>query len=1090
MTTSALAAFTRTVLFHRCSSSGLQFNPILRASSAFFATAANSAPKPNVNVGTIGHIDHGKTTLTSAITRVQAKKGFSKHVKFDEIDKGKEEKKRGITINIAHIGYESNLRRYSHTDCPGHSDFIKNMICGTSQMDVAVLVIAATDGVMEQTKEHLILAKQVGVKHMVVFINKADLVEDDVLDLVEIEARELLSLHGFDGDNTPVIRGSALGALEGSNTECIDNLLNALDSLPQPDRNEKEAFVMPIGSKTAITGRGTVIVGTLERGILKKGDKVEIKGDGQVLQTTASDIQVFGKSVKEVRAGDHCGVLCRGIKADMVKRGMWAGHPGGVTITNHLMVELYLLSEAENGRKIGIRTGFTDKMYCSTWDQVGRFDMKNELLMPGEHTSAHVILMKEMPLRIGMPFTLREGSSKSTIARGIISELKSSVAIENNNLKKMSTKVDEELDNFLWGRTDVKDYLKMVAECDRSVAESLNRKVAGLHETLDKQLRKGVETNLPRLLEQVPALQSLEDTLHSVQMRMSSVAAESNRLSTICGELSTMLREQTKQMESTMIRRNMAADTQRCEELFESLEKRSDLVKKAEITAEIKEILKDNENLRKIGWLKSLIDTKLSVAENEVRRNGAEELKRGLSSLNSSLVASSQRALSTLNLLDSELDVLLSSSIVELDKKLMELSGAPEIVNKSLPVVAALIQTHLEQAAMLGDGYRKKFSEKLARLVRSRVPLDTPYALRFVQHLGRVFNAKGDCAPVLNDSLRPLKNALLTHSLARLHQIVEEHDFSTAHANAFVDLINSAMEEELKKVDWDAELSQKMHTNIQKCIEMIAKKLEANLHLQRDDLLLGDRLTANQMTNYRLIQTADGIVKRWPQESKSVQNVQKSALDEILNEVKVSVRAIMSRMHIEKRGAKSISPYMQELLTYATHIDMHMAHVSRAVCHSHVLSQIAEYVIESFVLNASLVRTFGTDERHLIVIDFSRLLEAVRSMEWPSKYGDTSRFLDLFSDDIDMMCKVEGIRKSIFVHLLISDSPSDLMSPHDSVDWTIEEYTKWYEEHTEQEIIALLNGLISSYNSLVISKGQQQYVEHYPRILKLLAESF
>ncbi|CAD6184187.1 unnamed protein product [Caenorhabditis auriculariae] len=412
-------------------------------SNNFATAAASTSNKLNFNVGTIGHIDHGKTTLTSAITRVLAKKGFAKHVKFDEIDKGKEEKKRGITINIAHIGYESDNRRYSHTDCPGHSDFIKNMICGTSQMDAAVLVIAATDGVMEQTKEHLILAKQVGVKNIIVFINKADLVEDDVLDLVEIEARELLSLHGFDGDNAPVIRGSALAALEANQMECIEKLVHALDELPAPNRNESEALVMPVASKTAITGRGTVVVGTVERGILKKGDKVEIKGDGQTLQSTASDIQVFGKSVKEVRAGDHCGVLCRGIKADHVKRGMWMGHVGAVKISNVVKAEIYLLSESENGRKTGIRTGFTDKMYCSTWDQVGRFDLSQEMLMPGEHASATVLLMKEMPLRVGMPFTLREGRSKTTIARGIVSDVQAALSIENHNLKKSSEKIAE-----------------------------------------------------------------------------------------------------------------------------------------------------------------------------------------------------------------------------------------------------------------------------------------------------------------------------------------------------------------------------------------------------------------------------------------------------------------------------------------------------------------------------------------------------------------------------------------------------------------------------------------------------------------------
>uniref|UniRef100_A0A7I4XWB2 protein-synthesizing GTPase n=1 Tax=Haemonchus contortus TaxID=6289 RepID=A0A7I4XWB2_HAECO len=392
--------------------------------------------KPNYNVGTIGHIDHGKTTLTAAITQVLSKQGLAKPVKFDEIDKAKEEKKRGITINIAHIGYESAARRYSHTDCPGHSDFIKNMICGTAQMDAAILVIAATDGVMAQTKEHLILARQIGLEHIIIYINKSDLVEEDVLDLVELEARELLSTHGFDGENAPVIRGSALNALEGADSSSIEELLSVLDALPEPQRNENETLVMPVASRVAITGRGTVVVGTIESGVLKKGDKLEIKGNGKEVLTTASDIQVFGQSVKEVRAGDHCGVLCRGVKADHVARGMWLGHVGAIQVTNHVKAEIYLLSEEENGRKVGIRSGFTDKLFCSTWDQVARFDLSQELLMPGENASATITLMRTMPFRKGISFTLRDGSHKQTIAKGMISELLPPVQVEKSNLKK------------------------------------------------------------------------------------------------------------------------------------------------------------------------------------------------------------------------------------------------------------------------------------------------------------------------------------------------------------------------------------------------------------------------------------------------------------------------------------------------------------------------------------------------------------------------------------------------------------------------------------------------------------------------------
>nr|BAF30979.1 mitochondrial elongation factor Tu2 precursor [Ascaris suum] len=385
---------------------------------------ADVTTKPNLNVGTIGHIDHGKTTLTAAITRVLSAKGRTKFVRFDEIDKGKEEKKRGITINIAHVGYESDKRRYAHTDCPGHSDFIKNMICGTAQMDAAILVIAATDGVMAQTREHLLLARQIGLSHIIVFINKADLVDDDVLTLVEIEARELLLEHGFDEKNIAVIKGSALDALERGSAECIDQLLTALDTIPLPKRLQDAPLLMPVASRAAITGRGTVVIGTIEEGSLKKGDKVEIKGAGDAIKAIAADIQVFGKTVKQVEAGEHCGVLCRGVKPDDVHRGMWMGAPGTIKTSNFFRVELYLLSEAEGGRRTGIRSGFTDKVFCSTWDQVGRFQLISDMLMPGEHTSAFMAFEKEMPAKQSLPFTLREGGKeKKTIARGVIREL-------------------------------------------------------------------------------------------------------------------------------------------------------------------------------------------------------------------------------------------------------------------------------------------------------------------------------------------------------------------------------------------------------------------------------------------------------------------------------------------------------------------------------------------------------------------------------------------------------------------------------------------------------------------------------------------
>ncbi|KAK6021083.1 putative translation elongation factor Tu, partial [Ostertagia ostertagi] len=414
-----------------CTYQELIHQNILRYGSVrCLSQSAQPTRKPNYNVGTIGHIDHGKTTLTAAITHVLSKQGLAKPVKFDEIDKAKEEKK---------------LKR-------GDIRILTNMICGTAQMDAAILVIAATDGVMAQTKEHLILARQIGLKHVIIYINKADLVEEDVLDLVEIEARELLSAHGFDGDQAPVIRGSALKALEGLDSSSIVELLSTLDGLPEPQRNEDETLVMPVASKTAITGRGTVVIGTVERGVLKKGDKLEIKGNGREVFTTASDIQV--------RAGDHCGVLCRGVKADHVARGMWLGHVGAIEVTNHVKAEIYLLSEEENGRKIGIRSGFTDKLFCSTWDQVARFDLSQELLMPGENASATVTLMRTMPFRKGISFTLRDGSHKQTIAKGMISELLPPVQVEK------------------------------IVTCDEFTSENILRRVSQIDESLNRQLRK------------------------------------------------------------------------------------------------------------------------------------------------------------------------------------------------------------------------------------------------------------------------------------------------------------------------------------------------------------------------------------------------------------------------------------------------------------------------------------------------------------------------------------------------------------------------------------------------------------------------
>lgn len=387
------------------------------------ANAQDKLTKLHLNVGTIGHVDHGKTTLSSAITKYLSKNRMAKFISYDDIDKAPQERARGITINIANLEYETSERHYAHIDCPGHSDYIKNMITGTSQMDAAILVIAATDGVMPQTKEHLMLAKQIGLEEVIVFINKADLVDKDDLELVEMEARELLTDYSFNGETAKVINGSALMALEGQDHSCIDELLKALDSLKVPNRLEDGPFLMPIANKLKIpNSKDCVLIGTVDRGKLKKGEHIEIRGFEHYQKVTVGEIQVFKKSVNQVKAGEQCGLLCRNLISESVNRGMWLGAPGTVMTTNIVKVKLYMLNEHENGRKQGIRSGLSCITFCSTWDKGCRVFFENELLMPGEFTTAHIIFLREVPIRKGSNFTLRE-TRKRVLGHGVVVEL-------------------------------------------------------------------------------------------------------------------------------------------------------------------------------------------------------------------------------------------------------------------------------------------------------------------------------------------------------------------------------------------------------------------------------------------------------------------------------------------------------------------------------------------------------------------------------------------------------------------------------------------------------------------------------------------
>ena len=383
--------------------------------------------KPHVNIGTIGHVDHGKTTLTAAISAVLSKKGLAQQVKFDSIDKAPEEKERGITINTAHIEYETEKRHYAHVDCPGHADYVKNMITGAAQMDGAILVIAATDGPMAQTREHILLARQVGVPRMVVFLNKCDMVDDEeLLDLVEMEVRELLNSYGFDGDNTPIIRGSALKALEGDPKyeEKIMELMNAVDEwIPTPVRDTDKPFLMSIEDVFTITGRGTVVTGRVERGELKLNEEVEIVGIKDTRKTTVTGIEMFRKQLDYAQAGDNAGVLLRGITREQVERGQVLAKPGTVTPHTKFEAEVYVLSKEEGGRHTPFFSNYRPQFYFRTTDVTGVIELPEgtEMVMPGDNTRMTVELIHPIAIEQGTKFSIREGGR--TVGSGVVSKI-------------------------------------------------------------------------------------------------------------------------------------------------------------------------------------------------------------------------------------------------------------------------------------------------------------------------------------------------------------------------------------------------------------------------------------------------------------------------------------------------------------------------------------------------------------------------------------------------------------------------------------------------------------------------------------------
>ncbi|MFD6920499.1 elongation factor Tu [Streptomyces sp. NPDC059944] len=379
--------------------------------------------KPHLNIGTMGHVDHGKTTLTAAITKVLAERGTGTFVPFDRIDRAPEEAARGITINIAHVEYETDTRHYAHVDMPGHADYVKNMVTGAAQLDGAILVVSALDGIMPQTAEHVLLARQVGVDHIVVALNKADAGDEELTDLVELEVRELLSAHGYGGDAVPVVRVSGLKALEGDPrwTAAIDALLDAVDTyVPMPERYLDAPFLMPVENVLTITGRGTVVTGAVERGTIRVGDRVEVLGAG--VDTVVTGLETFGKPMEEAQAGDNVALLLRGVPRDAVRRGHIAAAPGSVVPSRRFTARVYVLSAREGGRTTAVSTGYRPQFYIRTADVVGDVDLgERAVARPGDTVTMAVELGRDVPLEPGLGFAIREGGR--TVGAGTVTSI-------------------------------------------------------------------------------------------------------------------------------------------------------------------------------------------------------------------------------------------------------------------------------------------------------------------------------------------------------------------------------------------------------------------------------------------------------------------------------------------------------------------------------------------------------------------------------------------------------------------------------------------------------------------------------------------
>ncbi|VDO32416.1 unnamed protein product [Haemonchus placei] len=569
---------------------------------------------------------------------------------------------------------------------------------------------------------------------------------------------------------------------------------------------------------------------------------------------------------------------------------------------------------------------------------------------------------------------------------------------------------------------------------------------------------------LDELLEQTTALEALDCTQRNLTLILS------NRFAKTLDSLLHDYRNLVAKLEGLTVEKDLTADALRCEDLLDSLEKRNEIVKRSEIVSEIKGVVADNADLLSISWLRDALTTRLKAVENEVRRSAADDMRRGLVSLNASLISSATRALENLEVLDAELEVQLSSAAAEVDSKLVDLSSSPESSMRNLQQCVNLIHSQLEQCALLGE-----FVEKLARIIRARVPLDATFKLPLNFYHLQVYSTNKSSAQCTSRVLgTPHRGSTSTKKLY------------------FKSVLSSAVEEEIKRLAWDSELRDETEKNIQKCLSMVAKRLESELKLDTENLLLGDRLRSDQLKNYRLLEVANGLAAKWPSQATPLLTFEQEAVAIIMESIRESIFTIVGAMHREVLGNKDVSPYMQELIAYINRIEFHTSHFPSSIRRSASLSSLADYIIELFLINATLLRPSSDSIRQRLRTDLESLLDAVESKLNPSvKYPDRNQLLSLWHRDGSIFDNESNtsLPTWIYLHILISDSPNNLVSPHTSVDWTIDQYVKWCCDHTDFEIVSFLSGLLASYTTTVVNRHETQFVPHYPKMMELVRKA-